>query len=94
MVRLGKVHGNRMVDVAVTNSKLEDRALRILRDLAGVGRERGAALLLQSDGSVKRALLMAATAMDADAAAGALARHGPSLRDALAACGTQLNGPQ
>ena len=36
MVRLGKVYGNRMVDVAVTNSKLEDRALRILADLAGV----------------------------------------------------------
>jgi N-acetylmuramic acid 6-phosphate etherase len=28
MVRLGKVYGNRMVDVAVTNSKLRDRALR------------------------------------------------------------------
>jgi N-acetylmuramic acid 6-phosphate etherase len=35
MVKLGKVYGNRMVDVAVTNSKLEDRALRILVDLAG-----------------------------------------------------------
>ena len=44
MVRLGKVHGNRMVDVAVTNSKLEDRALRILRDLAGVERGRGSEL--------------------------------------------------
>ncbi|MFM7579097.1 MAG: N-acetylmuramic acid 6-phosphate etherase, partial [Microcystaceae cyanobacterium] len=27
MVKLGKVYGNRMIDVAVTNSKLEDRAL-------------------------------------------------------------------
>ncbi len=33
MVRLGKVYGNRMVDVAVTNIKLHDRALRILMDL-------------------------------------------------------------
>ena len=33
MVRLGKVYGNRMVDVAITNSKLSDRALRIIQDL-------------------------------------------------------------
>ncbi|MGH2414810.1 MAG: N-acetylmuramic acid 6-phosphate etherase, partial [Microcystaceae cyanobacterium] len=31
MVGLGKVYGNRMVDVVVTNRKLHDRALRILQ---------------------------------------------------------------
>jgi len=92
MVRLGKVHGNRMVDVAVTNSKLEDRALRILRDLAGVDRRRGAELLQQAAGSVKLALLMAATGLDAGAAQEQLARHGPSLRRTLAACGASLGG--
>jgi len=92
MVRLGKVHGNRMVDVAVTNTKLEDRALRILRDLAGVSRERGRALLQQSGGSVKLALLMAASGMELDAARAHLARHGPRLRVALEACGAELTG--
>ena len=90
MVRLGKVHGNRMVDVAVTNSKLEDRALRILRDLAGVDRARGSALREQAEGSVKRALLMAAAGLDAAAADRVLSDHGPSLRTALAVCGTSL----
>ena len=85
MVRLGKVHGNRMVDVAVTNSKLEDRALRILRDLQGVERQRGAELLAQAGGSVKLALLMEATGLDREAASAHLDAHGPSLRDALAA---------
>ena len=97
MVRLGKVYGNRMVDVAVTNTKLQDRALRILRDLAGVGRSRGAELLEQSGGSVKLALLMAATGLDAAQASSALAAHGPALRSALAACGAELqpsNAPQ
>jgi len=97
MVRLGKVHGNRMVDVAVTNTKLEDRALRILRDLAGVERSRGRALLEQSGGSVKLALLMAATGSGANQARAVLAAHGPALRSALAACGAHLqpaNGPQ
>ena len=91
MVRLGKVYGNRMVDVAVTNSKLEDRALRILRDLAGVERPRGAALLAAAGGSVKLALLMAATGLEAAAAREQLRQHGPGLRQALAACGAQLS---
>ena len=85
MVRLGKVHGNRMVDVAVTNSKLEDRALRILRDLAGVERARGGELLAEAGGSVKLALLMALGDLDAHRAATHLATTGPALRAALAA---------
>jgi N-acetylmuramic acid 6-phosphate etherase len=92
MVRLGKVYGNRMVDVAVTNSKLEDRALRILRDLAGVPRAEASGLLQRAGGSVKLALLMAKADLDADAARHHLDRHGPSLRAALAAA--TLGGAQ
>ncbi|WP_010317067.1 N-acetylmuramic acid 6-phosphate etherase [Synechococcus sp. CB0205] len=85
MVRLGKVYGNRMVDVAVTNSKLEDRALRILSDLAGVSREQGRALLEASAGSVKLALVMARRSLDAEQAAEVLQRSGGNLRQALLA---------
>ena len=94
MVRLGKVFGNRMVDVSVSNSKLEDRALRILRDLAGVSRQQGAQLLAASQGSVKLALLMAAADQSAAAAAKLLDHCGGSLRQALAEAGVQLKGPQ
>ena len=83
MVRLGKVYGNRMVDVAVTNSKLEDRALRILADLAGVDRDAGRALLQESEGSVKLALLMARCNITAGRARERLASHGGQLRSAL-----------
>lgn len=83
MVRLGKVYGNRMVDVAVTNSKLEDRALRILSDLADVSREQGRQLLTDSDGSVKLALLMARKDLSAAEARDQLARSGGLLRSAL-----------
>jgi len=83
MVRLGKVYGNRMVDVAVTNSKLEDRALRILADLAGVERQQGRELLSASDGSVKLALLMARKGINAAEAHEQLARSGSQLRSAL-----------
>ena len=85
MVRLGKVYGNRMVDVAVTNSKLEDRALRILSDLANVSREQGRALLEASAGSVKLALVMARRSLDAAQAAEVLERSGGNLRQALLA---------
>jgi N-acetylmuramic acid 6-phosphate etherase len=90
MVRLGKVYGNRMVDVAVTNSKLEDRALRILRDLAGVERERGYELLAAAGGSVKRALVMAAADLSAEQADQALDAHGGQVRPALEQLGAQL----
>ncbi|MFO8237027.1 MAG: N-acetylmuramic acid 6-phosphate etherase [Prochlorococcaceae cyanobacterium] len=91
MVRLGKAYGNRMVDVAVTNSKLEDRALRILRDLAGLERAEGAALLERAGGSVKLALLMAATGLAPAAAQACLERQGMDLRRALAARGATLS---
>jgi N-acetylmuramic acid 6-phosphate etherase len=90
MVKLGKVYGNRMVDVAVTNSKLEDRALRILCDLAGVTRQQAALLLEEARGSVKLALLMAASGLSANAAGQILDDHGPSLRAALQASGGSL----
>ena len=83
MVRLGKVYGNRMVDVAVTNSKLEDRALRILSDLAGVERDQGRQLLQQSQGSVKLALLMARQGISASAARELLERSDGQPRSAL-----------
>jgi N-acetylmuramic acid 6-phosphate etherase len=58
MVQLGKVYGNRMIDVSVTNSKLEDRAIRIIRDLTSLSREDAAKLLERSGKRVKLALLM------------------------------------
>ncbi|MGC6483569.1 MAG: N-acetylmuramic acid 6-phosphate etherase [Synechococcus sp.] len=90
MVRLGKVYGNRMVDVAATNSKLLDRSLRILRDLADVPRDQGMELLRQSEGSVKVALLMAAARLDAEQARQLLQEHHQQLRSALVSCGAAL----
>ena len=90
MVRLGKVYGNRMVDVAASNSKLVDRSLRILRDLIGVKREEGLALLALSDGSVKLALLMKAANLSKHQAKDVLERHHQQLRPALETCGATL----
>jgi N-acetylmuramic acid 6-phosphate etherase len=83
MVRLGKVYGNRMVDVAVTNAKLEDRALRILEDLAAVPRSEARSLLERSGGSVKLALLMASRELGVGEARQHLDHCGGQLRRAL-----------
>ena len=90
MVRLGKVYGNRMVDVSASNSKLVDRSLRILRDLAGVDRDRGLRLLDATNGSVKLALLMAAADLSRSDAELVLADHSNRLRAALESCGASL----
>ena len=90
MVRLGKVYGNRMVDVAATNSKLVDRSLRILSDLAGTSRDQGLKLLDDAGGSVKLALLMAAAGLNHEDATGLLQNHRQNLRAALQACGATL----
>lgn len=58
MVRLGKVYGNLMVDLAATNDKLRDRAIRIVGRLAGLDRTAAAELLSRADGRVKTALVM------------------------------------
>lgn len=85
MVKLGKVYGNRMIDVAVTNHKLEDRARRIVADLTGLDRAAAAALLQRSDRSVKRALMMHWSGLDGIASQALLDQHQGQLRQALAA---------
>ncbi|HLO87967.1 MAG TPA: N-acetylmuramic acid 6-phosphate etherase [Nostocaceae cyanobacterium] len=83
MVRLGKVYGNRMVDVAVTNQKLRDRALRILQDLTGLSREAASFLLERSGKWVKLALLMHWTGLDKEAGEKLLTTHHGQLRKAV-----------
>jgi N-acetylmuramic acid 6-phosphate etherase len=83
MVQLGKVYGNRMVDVAVTNTKLHDRALRMICDLTDLSREQAGYLLERSGRKVKLALLMHWTGLDKDAGDRLLAEHQGNLREAM-----------
>ncbi|AFY69440.1 N-acetylmuramic acid 6-phosphate etherase [Thalassoporum mexicanum PCC 7367] len=85
MVGLGKVYGNRMVDVSVTNSKLRDRATRILMDLAALDQPTAANLLEQAKLSVKTALFMHWTGLDLAVSEQYLAQHDGHLADALSA---------
>ncbi len=83
MIRLGKVFGNKMIDLSVSNTKLRDRALRIIREEADISIEDSIKLLDLSNGSVKVALLMALTSVDIDEAKDLLKRNNQNLRAAI-----------
>lgn len=58
MIGLGKVYGNLMVDVQVTNQKLAQRAKRIVAEVVGCSVETAADLLQQTGNEVKTAIVV------------------------------------
>ena len=85
MIRLGYVYGNLMVNVEPKNSKLEDRARRIIAEAAGVSYQKAGDLLRESAGSVKVAIVMSRLAIDRGAAEARLAAAGGRVSQALQA---------
>ena len=57
MVRLGKVYGNRMVDLRASNAKLRARSLAMVVDLGGVDPAAAAEVLHNCAGELKTALV-------------------------------------
>jgi N-acetylmuramic acid 6-phosphate etherase len=55
MIQLGRVRGNKMVDMQLSNHKLVLRAIRMVCEATGVNEER-AAELLEKHGSVRNAV--------------------------------------
>ena len=83
MIKLGKVYGNRMIDVSVTNKKLLDRALGILLDVGSLEEEVALKLLKKTNGSVKLSLLVALSNLDVVQAKQLLDTSNGNLRTAL-----------
>jgi N-acetylmuramic acid 6-phosphate etherase len=82
LVRLGYVYGNLMVNVQPTNSKLADRAARIIVAITGVEYSEAAALLVTAE-SVKTAVVMQKLGLNrAESERRLAAAHG-RLKDAL-----------
>jgi N-acetylmuramic acid 6-phosphate etherase len=82
MVRLGKTHGNLMVDVAATNEKLRARQRRIVEQATGAGREEAERALAEARGEAKVAIVALLTGTSVDEARARLAEHGGSVRRA------------
>ena len=85
MIRLGKTHGNLMVDLRASNSKLHARSRRIVAQACGIPIDEAAALLDRCDGQVKVAIIVAMTGVSPDEARRRLAQAGGVVRQALSA---------
>jgi len=83
MIEIGKTYGNLMVDVQATNEKLQARAIRIVSQVTRASSKEIERVLTESDWSVKTAILMLETDLDAPAARKRLDDSGGSLRRAL-----------
>ena len=83
MIKLGKVYGNRMIDLSVKNNKLFNRAIRILVDIGSVSKESAIELLKKTNNSVKLSLLLALSKLDFIQAKDLLADSDGNLRIAL-----------
>lgn len=83
MTGLGRVYGNRMIDLQPRSAKLYERALRLVTDLGGISRGRARAALKASRGRVRVAIVMARSGGNAVEAARTLTAAGGSLRVAL-----------
>ncbi len=94
MVLLGKTYGNLMVDVRATNTKLRDRAVRIVQAVTGVSLERAVDALETTGWNTKLAILVAARDIDLATAISALEEAGGRLRQALSPSGASpTDGP-
>lgn len=83
MVRLGKVYGNLMVDVQITNDKLSARARRIVAQVAKISEERAASLLHLASGNAKTAIVMSVKGVTADVARKLLDQQSGKLREII-----------
>ncbi len=83
MTGLGRVYGNRMVDLQPRSAKLRERALRLIAEVAGVSRERALRAFEASGGRVKVAIVVARNGWDAAEASRALGAARGSLRVVL-----------
>lgn len=83
MIKLGKVYGNLMVDVKVTNQKLADRASRLVMKIAKVDKTEADSLLKQTNNEVKTAIVMYKHNISAEEARTLLNQTNGSLRQVI-----------
>jgi N-acetylmuramic acid 6-phosphate etherase len=83
MVKLGKVYENMMVDLQLTNQKLNERAKRIIMTATGVNYALATEFLSKGGGHVKTALVMISLGVSAEDARKRLDQAGGFVRLAI-----------
>lgn len=82
MIRCGRIYKGLMVDMVISNEKLQERAISMIERLTGVDRQHAAAALETANGDIKTGVLCALGATF-DEAASCLLHNRNILRDAL-----------
>ncbi len=83
MIRMGKTYGNVMVDLAMTNQKLVERAKRIVMDITGADYDEASRVLDVTGGHVKTAIVMLLANVDVATAKERLQAAGGFVRGAI-----------
>jgi len=83
MVRLGKVYHNLMVDLDPMNAKLVERAVGIIMESTGAGREQSGKAFEESGRKPKTAIVMLRKKLDKKSAEEKLSKNGLDLRKTL-----------
>jgi N-acetylmuramic acid 6-phosphate etherase len=83
MIKLGKVYNNLMVDVQAWNTKLVDRAKRIIAEITGVDYDTAGEFLKKANGSAKVAIVMIEKNVDAEKAIKLLEENNGFLRNLI-----------
>lgn len=83
MIRLGKVYENMMVDLQMTNKKLEERSKRIIMTITGVDYQTAEQTLYEAGGHVKTAVVMIKAKVKAEEARHRLALSNGFVRGAI-----------
>ncbi len=83
MVKLGKVYGNRMVDLMPRSRKLKERAIRLIEEIGKVSPALARQYFKKANGRAKLAILMARKKISRKAALSLLKNHRGFLRACL-----------
>ena len=83
MIKLGKVYGPYMVDLSTHNTKLIDRATRMIAEVGGIDQKEAECLFNKAKGNVKAAILMAKTKKGFMEVKALLDKANAVLRDAI-----------
>jgi N-acetylmuramic acid 6-phosphate etherase len=83
MIRLGKVYGNMMIDLQMTNKKLVERSKKIVMNITELSYDESATALEKAKGHVKTALVMIKANVDYKEAKERLKRADGFVRNAI-----------
>lgn len=83
MVKLGKVYGNRMVDLRASNKKLNKRSIRMICEITGADEQTATEWLDKSGRSTKLAIMCILSGCEVDEAKALLEENGGYLKKAL-----------